>query len=269
MTYFTRPDEALALRALQHAPPNQLRTLLLEGPPGCGKTAFAEHIAAVLGAEILFHQLHAWSDDQELFTGVDVVAAVAGDAHNVRQTGVLARAAEASATSLVVLVLDELDKAPERVEALLLDALQSGRVPVAPGRHVRAYPERLIVALTSNGQRQHSDALLRRVRRVRMAPLPVDVLDRLTAARAGVPLAVVRHASKLARNACELDGQVLSLQELAHLAHDLWTVAESADDCRLLLEQWGARGPRGAAYSHIAPIGALWGELNAARRKAP
>ncbi len=265
-SYVLREEEAIALRALHGQ--RGVRALLLEGPPGCGKTALADEIARQHEAEVVYYLCHSWTDDQELFAGIDVASAVAGDAERVRQPGVLAIAASASQSSTIVLVLDELDKAPERVEALLLDVLQTGRVPVRPGEHVRINLDRTIVVLTSNGARAHLDALLRRVRRVRMRPLPIDVMDRLACERSGAPIAVVRAASKLGRAIAALDSTVLSVQELEYLCRELHGLASSAAECRLLLSQWAARGSAGHTAATTADVAPLWGEICAARRRA-
>jgi MoxR-like ATPase len=263
--YVLRPEEDIAIRAL--ATQSGVRALLLEGPPGCGKTALGDEIALRLGARLVYLQCHSWTDDQELFIGVDVASAVAGDAAHVRQPGVLAIAAEASAVGPVVVVIDELDKAPERVDALLLDVLQTGRVPVRPGEHVRIALASTVFVLTSNGAREHLDALLRRVRRVRMRPLSVEILDRLARERSGAPASVVTVASKLARTIADSDGAVLSVQELEYLCRDLWQVAATADECRLLLSQWAARGDAGHRAALSSAVAPLWGEIVAARRR--
>lgn len=258
--YLCPPNAALALEAMRRST-NGIRVALLEGPPGSGKTALAEYAAQKWGASHVYALLHSWSDDQELFVGIDVAAAVAGEAAAVRQDGVLARAARLSHNHLVVVTLDEVDKVPERTEMLLLDFLQSGRVPVRPGEHVQANPANLYVFLTSNGVRPLSDALLRRCRRVRLNPLPVETVIELIIAKTGAAPGVVRTAVKAARAIAEAEGNPnLSLQEMGHLVADL-ALARSADDVRELLAQWAARTEAGAEVARKCNVGPLWAEL--------
>jgi MoxR-like ATPase len=274
MRYEWNTEARQALRALVSQDGSRsARAVLITGAPGVGKTAFSEAVARELGALFVYHLLHPWSGADDLFVGVDVAAAVAGDADAVRQPGVLARVAEASVRELVVLCLDELDKAPESVEALLLDWLQSGRVPVRPGEHLQTRLDNVIVVITSNGSRPHTDALLRRCRRLRLGPMPENLRVRLAAERSGAPSGVARLVDRACQAIAEAEGNsALSLQEIAHACHEVWAVAQSLAEVREALRAWAARTDEGVAAVDRPEverlIGAIWGEVAAARRRA-
>jgi MoxR-like ATPase len=274
MNYKHTAATAQAVAALLAQPGHSARALLVTGAPGTGKTALAEAIAREHGGHFLYALLHSWSGADDLFAGVNVPAAVSGDAERVHQPGVLALAAEAShERSLVVVCLDEIDKAPESVEALLLDWLQSGRVPVRPGEHLMTRLDRVIVVLTSNGSRPHTDALLRRCRRLRMQPLPENLRVELAAARSGAPIGVVRLMDRACQLVARAEGNdALSLQEIAHACHEAWKVASSADAVAETLRAWAARTDEGARAVDTPEVrrlvAAIWGEIMSARRRA-
>lgn len=267
-----RADRAteMAAAALMRGGVKGASALMITGMPGVGKTSFAEALAEGQGVPFLYHQFHDWSDADELFVGVDVRAAVAGEADQVRQPGILAVAAEHSQIGVVVLCLDELDKAPLSVEALLLDFLQNGRVPVRPGIHLQANLDNLKVVITSNGQRPHSDALLRRTRRLNMLPLPfefrVDVATRLS----GAPVGVVKLITRMADS---MEKAHISVQEVANAARECWEMAEALEDVRYIMAAWLARDADQAVQIETAPIkgkagrfiNAIWGEIKASR----
>lgn len=260
--YVARRAELLALAGqLAEQQAGQIAALLLEGPPGSGKTALAEAAAVATGARLVAYQAHAWSDADELFVGVDVAAAVAGDATAVRQPGVLALAAQAAEEGPVVLLIDELDKAPERVEHLLLDALQSGRVPVAPGRHLRLRAERVLVVITSNAARQLGDALLRRCRRVQISRLDEATELRLLGERTGASPGLCRVVRSAANRAAQADGAVPTLAEMGRALRAL-ALAEDVSDVGTVLASCLARGEAGrkmlSGRDAAAPV---WGEL--------
>ena len=262
--YIPRRAEILALVAalLREGGP---KVFLLEGPPGTGKTAFAEVVAKALEAHFVYTLLHSWSDDQELFCGVNVVAAVKGEANEVEQPGVLALTAQKSRQGLTVLCLDEVDKVQERTENLLLDFLQTGRVPVGPGRHLQADLDNLLVFLTSNRTRPLGAALLRRCRRVQMVPLSRDLQEELIVSKTGAPKGLVRVTLKVAHAMAQREGrEPLSLQELTLLVRELLDVAQSAEDCRLILGGWVSFEGQLPSKADIAP---LWGELSKIKRE--
>jgi MoxR-like ATPase len=274
MIYSHTTATSQAVAALMAQTWHSARALMVTGAPGTGKTALAEAIAREHGGKFIYALLHSWSGADDLFAGVNVPAAVAGDAERVHQPGILAMAAEASQHhNLVVVCLDELDKAPESVEALLLDWLQSGRVPVRPGEHLQTRLDRVLVVITSNGQRVHSDALLRRCRRLRMQPMPEGLRVDLAASRSGAPVGVVKLIDRASQIVAKAEGnEALSLQEIAHACHEAWTVADSAETVAETLRAWAARTDEGALSVDTPEVrrlvAAIWGEIVAQRRRA-
>jgi replication-associated recombination protein RarA len=239
--------------------------LLVEGPAGCGKTSLAEALAEGLGGGYVYHLCHSWSDDQEFFRGVNIPAVVKGDASAVEEPGVLARAVEASHDAArrgtrAVLCIDEIDKVQERTENLLLDFLQTGRVPVRPGEHIVADPDGLVVILTSNGARPLGEPLLRRVRRLRMRGLSDgELLDLVKG-----PRAVVAAAISLFRAAETEQAVVLSLQELRRLLSDL-SLCATFEDCGWAVLMNFGRDAEWRPSPQL--VSRLRGELQAARRR--
>lgn len=244
--YEARPAELAALRFLMNGRVAGARALFVEGLPGVGKTFLGEALAKGLGVPLVFYQCHSWSTDQELFEGVNVAAAVAGDVDAVRQDGALLATAKASLRGRVVLVIDEVDKAPERVDALLLGFLQSGCVPCAGGT-LQGNLENMLVFITSNQVRDPHPALVRRCRRLRMEPLPTDVFDRLVATKAEVGAALARQLRRLAKAAATADGQETSLQEVVNFGEEL-KFAASLQEVVLAAEGWAVRGPKGLEW---------------------
>lgn len=244
------------------------RALLLEGPPGAGKSALAQVIADHLGAKLVVYQAHAWTDADELFVGVDVVAAVAGDADGVRQLGVLAQVAEISQKEPVVLLLDEIDKTSEAAEALLLDWLQSGRVPVRPGIQIQTRLDQVVVIATSNAVRPLSDALLRRFRRAWLDVLPVDVQVQMLSAESRIPVGLIRSAWAIARDIAVAEGnRSLSIQEGQELMAELW-LCQSRDEALQAFLGWAARHEDGrrAAMKANGRISQVYYDLDLWRR---
>lgn len=86
--YFADSDQQwLGSWLLAGKPISGMRAALIQGDPGTGKTRFTEALAHGFGIPYLFYMCHAWTDDQELFAGIDVAAAVRGDHKQVKTPG--------------------------------------------------------------------------------------------------------------------------------------------------------------------------------------
>lgn len=243
---------------------------ILIGPPGVGKTREAILHAEKTGGELVYHLLHQWSDADELFYGINIVAAIAGDADNVKQEGVLARAARLSHTGKVTLCLDEIDKSTEACECLLLDFLQYGRVPVAPGVQMQANFDNITIFITTNDMRTLSEALMRRCRRVFMNPLPIAQQEAIIQERTNAPMGLVRVAWKAARWVAEKENNPnLSMNEGFGLIKELLEEARTKTEAIDALIGWSCRKAENVAEATKCPhIAAMWAETKLAQAAA-
>lgn len=232
MTYYLSEDMEflnLQMRA------RRTRQVLLTGQPGTGKTMFSEWFAQQIGATYLYAMCHAWLSDEDLYSVLDVAALAVGvqDAEQAWTPGVLRLAAEASLQGQAVLCIDELDKTSPKVESLLLDFLQNGRVPLPDHRQLQAKQENLFIILTSNGQRQLSDALLRRLFRLEVPFLPMHVETDLIRKATGAPVPLIKAAQRLVKLLRDNeDASSPSLPE-AEMCVSLLSIAESKRQCEL------------------------------------
>lgn len=268
--YHLRKSEAVALRRLS-TKSKTLRIAILEGPPGVGKTYFTECLARHIGAEYMYVQCHNWTSDEDLFVSVHVgrIAAGVDKPEDAYEMGVLAKAAQASQQGQVVVCIDELDKAPMRAEALLLDFLQHGRV-FGPARELyQGDLRQLVVIITTNGIRPLMEATMRRGFRVQMGFLPPNVEAEYLRKAAGLPQAVNRVIVRMANVIREKGETKPSLQEMTRLAEDLRDgSAQSAADVECLLHGWLVKEPRDwnalvevlKAETNRTPQDVLWSE---------
>ncbi len=173
-------DDGLATAAYLAMQMN--RPLFCEGEPGTGKTALAQALAQVLGAELIRLQCHDgidasqalydWDFPRQLLhlRALEAAASATGetlDADSVEASlydprFLLARPIlRALQTSPSVLLIDEIDRADDEFEAFLLEVLTEHAVSIPEIGEVRAKVPPLVV-LTSNRTREVHDALKRR-----------------------------------------------------------------------------------------------------------
>ena len=151
--------------------------LLLEGEPGVGKTAAAQVLAEVLEAPLVRLQcyegltaneaLYDWNHQRQL------LAIRLAESQHQRLTEEdlfseeflverpILRCVRYDGPRPPVLLIDEVDRADDEFEALLLEALGEGSVTV-PELGTFTAPRPPIVVLTSNRSRELHDALRRR-----------------------------------------------------------------------------------------------------------
>jgi MoxR-like ATPase len=168
------------------------KPLLIEGPPGVGKTELANSAAALLQLPLIRLQCYEGLDEskalyewkygkQLLYTQVlkqtldEILQGARGLAESVRrlhefgdiffaeeflEARPLLKALQAEQGA--VLLIDEVDKADHEFEALLLELLSDYQLSIPEIGTIRARRQPPLVFLTSNNTRELSDALKRR-----------------------------------------------------------------------------------------------------------
>jgi MoxR-like ATPase len=149
--------------------------VLLEGEPGVGKTAVAEALAESAGARLVrlqcyeglaaHHALYEWDYTRQLLT-IRLGEARGEPGASIFTPEFLIRrplldAIWPSDDRPVVLLIDEIDRADEEFEALLLELLSQFQVTIPEIGTITA-ERRPTVILTANRTRALSDALRRR-----------------------------------------------------------------------------------------------------------
>ncbi len=154
------------------------KPLLVEGEPGCGKTEIAKAIAAATAADLVRLQcfegldarsaLYDWDYPRQLLAirlherseaTAELEREIFSPRYLLRRP--LLRALDGDAHRGAVLLIDEVDRADEEFEGLLLEVLSDFQVTIPELGTIRA-TRRPIVIITSNRTRDLSDALKRR-----------------------------------------------------------------------------------------------------------
>ncbi len=276
--YVAGPQLATAVHLALTLP----RPLLVEGPAGVGKTALGSALSAMLGRRLIrlqcfegldFSQaLYEWDYARQLLA---LRAAEGGkDDPDLFSTRFLLErpllSALLAADGPVVLLIDEIDRADEALEALLLELLGESQVtsPEIGTLKAKAMPH---VVITSNRTRELSDALRRRCLYA-WIDFPTVAQERAILAahlpKAGSHLAVQVARLMAALRQLELEkppgvAEALDLTAAASalgadrlqrtvLEQALSTVIKSAQDRQLLLEGDGQRLDKALASAEEA-----------------
>lgn len=153
--------------------------ILLEGEPGVGKTSVAEAMAKVTGARLVrlqcyeglatHHALYEWDYTRQLLNirmseargeaNADLRSTIFSPEFLLRRP--LLEAIWPTDDRPVVLLIDEVDRADEEFEALLLELLSEFQITIPEIGAITA-ERRPMIVLTANRTRSLSDALRRR-----------------------------------------------------------------------------------------------------------
>jgi len=154
------------------------KPLLVEGEPGCGKTELAKALAEALGTELIRLQcyegldaskaLYEWDYPRQLvairllegsLSPEEIEREIYSEKYLLKRP--LLRAAMSNSQKPPVLLIDEVDRADEEFEALLLEFLSEFQITIPEIGSIRA-SKKPIVILTSNRTREVGDGLRRR-----------------------------------------------------------------------------------------------------------
>ncbi len=212
-------------------------TIILDGPPGVGKSYMAKTLALLLDATFLQYNCHPDSSHEEIVRDINIIVPVVAQSgfadkkytkEDIYIYGQLYDAVRLSAQGPVVLLIDEIDKARTAIDALLLGFLNDGYLSVQ-GLSGNNGVERLfcnlnniIVVITKNDERDLHPALLRRGRVVYMDYPTPEIEKQMLIQSANIgseaAMSLVTQANKLRAN-----GSITkppSSPELVRLAKD-------------------------------------------------
>lgn len=144
------------------------KPLLVEGPPGSGKTEIAKVMATLFEAELIRLQcyegldegkaLYEWNYQKQI---LDIQKGVKGNVFGADYLLPRPLLTAVQAKKTPVLLIDEIDKVDPEFEAFLMEILSDFQVSIPEFGTVKAETHPLVI-LTSNAVRDLGDALRRR-----------------------------------------------------------------------------------------------------------
>ncbi len=154
------------------------KPLLVEGEPGAGKTELAKVLATGFGSELIRlqcyegltaeHAIYEWNYTKQMLATQDEDPSSVFDEEYLLERPLL-RSLRGDAPEPPVLLVDEVDRADEEFESLLLEVLSDFQVSIPELGTIRADMPPIVV-ITSNRTRALSDALKRRCLYLHVAP---------------------------------------------------------------------------------------------------
>lgn len=230
------PDHVLdLLYSVLSSPSDGVRSIMLRGPAGVGKTMLTSVVSEILGAKYLYYQCTLGTSEEDFLyklipsektkSGIEVVM------------GPLPEALEESKRGPVVVCIDEIDKTRPSADSLLLDFLQNARVSVRMGNEKKTIignKDNIIVFLTSNDEREFSEPLLRRCTQLKIPhPPPARVFKLLEKFTNSKPMAQLLTQIYVDTVKAKLR-KPATIQELKQLANAIKQLGDRADFSTLL-----------------------------------
>lgn len=227
------------------------KPVLVEGPAGVGKTELAKALAAVTGRELVRLQcyegldearaLYEWNYRAQLLR----IQAAAGDQWDGLRDDLFAEEFLLERPLLqairsekpVVLLVDEIDKADQEFEALLLELLSDFQVSIPELGTVHA-SSRPLVLLTSNAARELTEALKRRCLFLTLDyPTPERERDILMSHIPQLPEGIAFRIAEVAAKIRELDlRKPPAISETIDWAHSLLLIGAESISSDVLRE---------------------------------